>query len=89
MAATRAPSGAVPLAAARLGDSMIVTEQVQATPAVRRRLAELGVRVGSPVALCHRTSGGGAILAVGDARLAVSRDILAAVRCRPAEPVSS
>ena len=47
--------------------------------AVSRRLAELGVRPGAAVRLLSRTSGGGAILAIGDDRLAVSRAILRAI----------
>lgn len=43
------------------------------------RLAELGVRPGAPLQILSRTSGGGAILAIGDDRLAVSRQILAGI----------
>jgi Fe2+ transport system protein FeoA len=50
-----------------------------ATSAVSRRLAELGVRPGAVVRIQSRTSGGGAILAIGDDRIAVSRQILASI----------
>jgi Fe2+ transport system protein FeoA len=48
--------------------------------AVARRLAELGIRPGSSVRIQARTSGGGAILAIGDDRIAVSRRILAGIQ---------
>ena len=49
------------------------------TRAVSRRLAELGIRPGAAVRIQSRTSGGGAILAIGDDRIAVSRQILASI----------
>jgi Fe2+ transport system protein FeoA len=49
------------------------------TPAVTRRLAELGIRPGAALRIQSRTSGGGAILAIGDDRIAVSRQILASI----------
>ena len=49
------------------------------SPAVRRRLAELGVRAGTVLHLQSRTSGGGAIVAIGDDRVAMSRRILSGV----------
>lgn len=49
------------------------------TPAVSRRLAELGIRTGAVVRVLSRTSGGGAIVAIGDDRIAVSRTILRSV----------
>jgi ferrous iron transport protein A len=48
-------------------------------PRVSLRLAELGVRPGARLRILSRTSGGGAILAIGDDRLAVSRRILASI----------
>ncbi len=61
------------------------------TLAVTRRLAELGVRPGAQLRIQARTSGGGAILAIGDDRLAVSRAILRAVTVEvvDAAPVGS
>lgn len=50
-----------------------------ADPRISLRLAELGVRPGARLAILSRTSGGGAILAIGDDRLAVSRQILASI----------
>ena len=49
------------------------------TRAVSRRLAELGIRPGAAVRIQSRTSGGGAILAIGDDRIAISRTILASI----------
>lgn len=44
-----------------------------------RRQAEMGIRSGALLRVLTRTSGGGAILAIGDDRLAVSRSILRSV----------
>lgn len=44
-----------------------------------RRLAELGLRRGQTVAVLGRTSGGGRLLGVGDARIAVDRSTLRAM----------
>lgn len=80
------------LRSGRPGVAYAVTGPVAATPGVRRRLAELGVREGTHVMLRSRTSGGGAILAVGDARLAVSGRLLAAIPVTAeasAEPAST
>lgn len=45
----------------------------------RRRQAEMGIRSGAVLRILARTAGGGAILAIGDDRLAVSRAILRSV----------
>lgn len=66
-------------------DDVGTGEQVQvlsgraATPALTRRLAEMGLRSGASLRILSRTSGGGAILAIGDDRIAVSAVILRAV----------
>ena len=49
------------------------------TRRVWRRLAELGIRPGAGLQILSRTSGGGAILAIGDDRIAVSRQVLATI----------
>jgi Fe2+ transport system protein FeoA len=54
--------------------------------AVTRRLAELGIRPGADLQIQSRTSGGGAILAIGDDRIAVSRQILAGIEVGPEVP---
>jgi Fe2+ transport system protein FeoA len=76
------------LDAARTGQPMLVrdprdprdpTDPGRPTNAVTRRLAELGIRPGAVLRIQSRTSGGGAILAIGDDRIAVSRQILASI----------
>jgi Fe2+ transport system protein FeoA len=76
------------LDAARTGQPMLVlgpnassepSGQGGPAPAVARRLAELGIRPGAALRIQSRTSGGGAILAIGDDRIAVSRQILASI----------
>jgi Fe2+ transport system protein FeoA len=70
----------VTLDEAPTGTPVVVEACRTATTATTRRLAELGVRTGASVSITARTSGGGAILAIGDDRLAVSREILRCVR---------
>jgi ferrous iron transport protein A len=48
-------------------------------PAQVRRLAELGIRSGAEVMVLHKTVGGGRVLAVGDARIALDRQTLSAI----------
>lgn len=47
-----------------------------AEPALARRLAALGIRRGVHLRLLRRTAGGGAIVAAGDGRLALGRELL-------------
>lgn len=54
------------------------------TVEAQRRQAEMGIRPGAVLRILTRTAGGGAILAIGDDRIAVSRSILRTVRV--AEP---
>ncbi len=61
------------------GQDVTVLASRADTVRVTRRLAELGIRAGSLVHVQSRTSGGGAILAVGDDRIAASRVILRGV----------
>lgn len=49
-----------------------------------RRLAELGLRPGSTVTVLRRTTGGGRIVAVGDARVAMSRQTARRLPAAPA-----
>jgi Fe2+ transport system protein FeoA len=59
-----------------------------ALPASRRlRLAELGLRPGAVVTVLRVTAGGGRILGVGDARVALGRGVLSSVPARLAQPV--
>lgn len=57
-----------------------------ASGAVARRLAELGIRPGATLRILSRTSGGGAIISIGDDRIAVSRQILAGIEVSPEVP---
>lgn len=58
-----------------------------ALPGPRRlRLAELGLRAGATVTVLRRTAGGGRIVGVGDARVAIGRSVLLQV---PAVPVGA
>jgi ferrous iron transport protein A len=43
-------------------------------------LAELGIRAGEPVAVLHRTAGGGRVVGVADTRIALSRAVLRGVQ---------
>ena len=52
-------------------------------PARPRRLAELGLRAGAQVTVLHRTAGGGRVVAVDDARVALDRATLRAIPVRP------
>ena len=61
------------------GAALTVASTHAPSPAVGRRLAELGIRTGAVVEVLTRTSGRGAILAIGDDRIAVSRAILQSV----------
>jgi Fe2+ transport system protein FeoA len=61
------------------GDTSPRGPSAAAAARVSLRLAELGVRPGARLQILSRTSGGGAILAIGDDRLAVSRQILASI----------
>lgn len=48
-------------------------------PATARRLATLGVRPGANIQLLHRAAGGGSIVAVAGARLALDRRVLSLI----------
>jgi ferrous iron transport protein A len=71
---------------APVGRAVVVESGGPAGTPVARRLAELGIRAGSVLHVLARTSGGGAILAIGDDRIAVSRDILGGVTLAEAVP---
>ena len=77
------------LDAAPTGTTVTVDSSAGSSPALTRRLAELGVRVGASVRIQSRTSGGGAILAIGDDRVAVSRRLLRGVVVHAQQGVSA
>lgn len=56
---------------------------VDATAAVQRRLAEMGVRVGAHVKVLYRTTGGGRVLSVDGARIAIDSRLAAAIHAEP------
>ncbi len=74
---------------APVGPTLMVESSRAATTAVTRRLAELGIRPGATLTLLSRTSGGGAILGIGDDRIAVSREILRCVQVAPSGSVTA
>lgn len=54
-------------------------QSVDAEPAIRRRLAEMGIRPGATLRVMYRTTGGGRVVSVGGARVALDRELAAAV----------
>lgn len=63
----------------------VVLARPKVAAARERRLAELGLRAGERVTVLHRVSGGGRLLAVDDARIALGPAVL---RAFPVIPVS-
>lgn len=59
-----------------------VTHVDMATPTARR-LAELGVRIGSHVRVLYRTTGGGQVLALDGSRVAIDARTAAAIEVEP------
>lgn len=53
-------------------------------PDFRRRLSALGLRRGARLTVVHRTIGGGRIVAVAGARIALDRGVLARLYVEPA-----
>jgi len=56
---------------------------VEGAPGVQRRLAEMGVRVGSHIHVLYRTTGGGRVLAVDGSRIAVDAQLARAIHAEP------
>ncbi|MFN8074479.1 MAG: ferrous iron transport protein A [Kineosporiaceae bacterium] len=54
----------------------VVIGRPDLAPARCLRMAQVGLRPGAHVVPLHRTVGGGRVLGVGDARVAVGRDVL-------------
>ncbi len=59
---------------------------VEARPALRTRLHEFGLRPGVMVTCQQRCSGGGRVVRVGNARVALDRTTLRALRVEVVEP---
>lgn len=58
-------------------DTPLVLTCLRVDPAVRHHLARLGLRRGAPLRVIRRIAGGGRILGVAGARIAVGADVLA------------
>lgn len=71
---------------APFGVALTVESSRVEPPATSRRMAQLGIRTGASVSLLGRTSGGGAIVAIGDDRLALSRDVLRGIQVQTGGP---
>lgn len=56
---------------------------VGGTAAIQRRLSEMGIRTGSRVKVLYRTTGGGRVLSVDGARIAVDSRLAAAIHAEP------
>ena len=56
--------------------AVVTLGAVVLAPRWARRMAELGIRPGARVRLVTRTSGGAAVLAIADDRIAIDRDTL-------------
>lgn len=69
---------------ARTSGSATVTS-VDADPAVRRRLAEMGIRPGAALRVLYRTTGGGRVVSVGGARVAIDSQLAQAVTLEPTD----
>ncbi len=52
---------------------------VEAAPAMKRRLAELGIRAGVQLSCTQRCAGGGRVVTIGRSRLALDRAALRSV----------
>lgn len=48
---------------------------VQGDPKIMRRLAEMGLRTGSHIRVLYRTAGGGRVVSVGGARVALDAQL--------------
>jgi ferrous iron transport protein B len=64
----------------------VVLGKTEVNPVKARRLAELGFRAGNTVTPLHRASGGGRVVQVGTARVAVARATLSRIGLRPRHP---
>jgi ferrous iron transport protein A len=63
---------------AEISGAVTVTE-VGGSPSLRRRLAEMGLRPGSHVRVLYRTTGGGRVVSVGGARVALDAGLAEAI----------
>ena len=77
--ATSRPLTALPLR------SPVRLDVVGSDPAGRLRMAELGLRTGATVTVVGRAAGGGRVLRIGTARIAVDRATAAALTGFPVD----
>jgi len=84
--AASAPKGGlhapIPLEQARPGQEVVLAD-VQATPALQHRLAEMGLRAGVRLTVAGGGKGGPIILAIGDTRLVLGQGLGHCVRVYP------
>ena len=57
-------------------DSPLKLKQVNADSHLAKRLAELGLRCGTPIKVALKTSGGGRIIYVNGSRVALGADLV-------------
>ncbi|CAI9407559.1 MULTISPECIES: FeoA family protein [Aestuariimicrobium] len=57
--------------------------EAQGSPGLLRRLAALGIRRGHRLEVVLATAGGGRVVSLGDSRLALGRDLAAALMVQP------
>ncbi|MBN1174023.1 MAG: ferrous iron transport protein B [Micromonosporaceae bacterium] len=67
----------------------VVLAHPETPVAQTRRLAELGLRAGIQVTPGHRTAGGGRVIGLGAARIALARSVLTDLRLRRGEPLAA
>jgi Fe2+ transport system protein FeoA len=72
----------IPLEQARQGQEVVLAD-VQAPPAMRHRLAEMGLRAGVRLTVTGGGKGGPIILAIGDTRLVLGQGLGHCVRVYP------
>ena len=64
-------------------NGMVLVTGVGADLAVRRRLAEMGVRPGARIRVMHQSAGGGRVLAVDGSRIAIDAHLAASIEAEP------
>lgn len=69
-------SGTRPLVDCATGHPVVLAA-IDAPAPLARRLRELGLRVGVTIRAVRRTSGGGRVVAAGEIRVALDRDVAA------------
>ncbi len=67
------------LYAAPIGARVVITALVAGAETPSRRLAELGLRPGTTIRVVQRTAGGGRVVDIAGARVALGRAVLAAI----------